>query len=45
VINSADAQLVVNDPAAFPNALITQSADAIPNVPNSGTLLAVSTPF
>jgi len=46
VINGADAQLVVNNPSAFPNALVTRNpADAIPGVPNSGTLLAVSTPF
>jgi iron complex outermembrane receptor protein len=46
VINGADAQLVVNDPAAFPNALILRdSSTALPGIPNSGTLLAVATPF
>ena len=46
VINGADAQLVVNNPSAFPNALILRdSSTALPGIPNSGTLLAVATPF
>ena len=46
VINGADAQLVVNNPSAFPNALVTRDpSTALPGIPNSGTLLAVSTPF
>jgi iron complex outermembrane receptor protein len=45
VINGADAQLVVNDPAAFPNALVLRDTNNIPGIPNSGTVLAVATPF
>jgi iron complex outermembrane receptor protein len=45
VINGADAQLVVNSPSAFPNALVTRDINNLPGIPNSGTLLAVSTPF
>jgi iron complex outermembrane receptor protein len=46
VINGADAQLVVNNPAAFPNAFVLRDPTTVlPGVPNSGTLLAVSTPF
>jgi iron complex outermembrane receptor protein len=45
VINGADAQLVVNNPAAFPNALVTRNTDNLPGIPNSGTILAVSTPY
>jgi len=45
VINGADAQLVVNNPSGFPNALVTRDTNNLPGIPNSGTLLAVSTPF
>ena len=46
VINGSDAQLVVNDPAAFPNALVLRDpTNNLPGIPNSGTLLAVATPF
>jgi len=46
VINGADAQLVVNNPSAFPNALILRdNSTALPGIPGSGTLLAVATPF
>lgn len=46
VINGADAQLVVNSPNAFPNALVLRdNTNNLPGIPNSGTLLAVATPF
>ncbi len=46
VINGSDAQLVVNDPAAFPSAqVLRDNTNNLPGIPNSGTLLAVATPF
>jgi iron complex outermembrane receptor protein len=46
VISGADPQLVVNSPAAFPSAFILRDpTTALAGIPNSGTLLAVASPF
>jgi iron complex outermembrane receptor protein len=45
-IQGADVQLVIDNPAAFPNAVVIRSADdPLPGIPNSGTILAVTAPY
>ena len=45
-IAAVDPQLVIDNPGAFPVAqLIRDPSDALPGIPNSGTILAVTAPF
>ena len=45
-ITGADPQLVIDNPGAFPSAVVLRDpSDALPGVPNSGTVLAVVAPF
>lgn len=45
-IFGGDPQLIIDDPGAFPNAVVLRDpTDAIPGVPNSGTVLSVTTPY
>lgn len=45
-ITSGDPQLIIDNPGAFPSAVVIRDpSDAIPGVPNSGTIVAVTVPF
>jgi iron complex outermembrane receptor protein len=43
-ITVGSAQAVVNNPSSFPAATVVRDTDNLPGIPNSGTLLYVSTP-
>jgi iron complex outermembrane receptor protein len=44
-ITIGSAQAVATNPSNFPAATITRDTNDLPGIPNSGTLLSVSTPF
>ncbi|MCH7343520.1 TonB-dependent receptor [Pelomonas sp. CA6] len=45
-INGADPATVLENPAGFPSAVILRNAgDALPGVPNSGTIAVISAPY
>ena len=44
-ISIGSVQAVLNNPSNFPSAVIVRGTDPLPGVPNSGTVLAVSTPY
>jgi iron complex outermembrane recepter protein len=44
-ITIGSVQAVLDNPSAFPYALIRRDSNDLPGIPNSGTLLSVSTPY
>lgn len=45
-ITGGDPQLIIDNPGAFPSAVVIRDpSDAIPGLPNSGTIVAVTVPF
>ncbi len=45
-ITGGDPQLIIDNPGAFPSAVVIRDqTDALPGVPNSGTIVAVTVPF
>ncbi len=45
-ITGGDPQLIIDNPGAFPSAVVIRDpTDALPGIPNSGTIVAVTVPF
>jgi iron complex outermembrane receptor protein len=45
-ITGGDPQLVIDNPGAFPSAVVIRDpSDALPGIPNSGTILSVTSPY
>ena len=45
-ITGGDPQSVINNPSAFPTAVIIRDpSDALPGIPNSGTVVSISAPY